>query len=53
MKLPTSVISWIFDYLTNRLQSVRLNELLSSLFVQTLAHLKAQFSALSVPTVYS
>ena len=30
MKLPSSIISWIFDYLTNRLQYVRLNELLSS-----------------------
>ena len=30
MKLPSSVISWIFDYLTNRLQYVRLNGLLSS-----------------------
>ena len=25
MKLPSSVISWIFDYLTRRLQYVRLN----------------------------
>ena len=30
MKLPSSVISWIFDYLTNRLQYARLNGLLSS-----------------------
>ena len=30
MKLPLSVISWIFDYLTNRLQHVRLNGGLSS-----------------------
>ena len=30
MKLPSSIISWIFDYLTSRLQYVRLNELLSS-----------------------
>ena len=30
MKLPSSVISWIFDYLTSRLQYVRLNRLLSS-----------------------
>ena len=30
MKLPSSVISWIFDYLTSRLQDVRLNGLLSS-----------------------
>ena len=30
MKLPSSVISWIFDYLTNRLQYVRLNGALSS-----------------------
>ena len=30
MKLPSSVISWIFDYLTNRLQYVRLNGVLSS-----------------------
>ena len=30
MKLPSSVISWIFDYLTSRLQYVRLNGLLSS-----------------------
>ena len=30
MKLPSSVISWIFDYLTNRLQDVRLTGLLSS-----------------------
>ena len=28
--LPSSVISWIFDYLTSRLQYVRLNGLLSS-----------------------
>ena len=41
MKLPSSVISWIFDYLTSRLQYVRLNGLLSS--VQTLVHLKVQF----------
>ena len=30
MKLLSSVISWIFDYLTSRLQDVRLNGLLSS-----------------------
>ena len=30
MKLPSSVISWIFDYLTSRLQYVRLNGLLLS-----------------------
>jgi len=30
MKLPSSVILWIFDYLTSRLQYVRLNGLLSS-----------------------
>ena len=30
MKLPSSVISWIFDYLTNNLQYVRLNGVLSS-----------------------
>ena len=30
MKLPSSVISWIFDYFTNRLQYVRLNGVLSS-----------------------
>ena len=30
MKLLSSVISWIFDYLTNRLQYVRLNGVLSS-----------------------
>ena len=30
MKLPSSVISWIFDYLTSRLQYIRLNGLLSS-----------------------
>ena len=30
MKLPSSVISWIFDYLTNRLQYVRINGFLSS-----------------------
>ena len=30
MKLPSSAISWIFDYLTNRLQYVRLNVVLSS-----------------------
>ena len=30
MKLPWSVISWIFDYLTSRLQYIRLNGLLSS-----------------------
>ena len=30
MKVPSSVISWIFDYLTRRLQYVRLNGLLSS-----------------------
>ena len=30
MKLPSSVISWIFDYLTNKLQYVRLNGVLSS-----------------------
>ena len=30
MKLPSSVISWIFDYLTNRLQYLRLNGVLSS-----------------------
>ena len=30
MKLPSSVISWIFDYLTSRLQYVKLNGLLSS-----------------------
>ncbi len=30
MKLPSPVISWIFDYLTSRLQYVRLNGLLSS-----------------------
>ena len=30
MKLPASVIYWIFDYLTRRLQYVRLNGLLSS-----------------------
>ena len=29
-KLPSSVISWIFDYLTSTLQHVRLNGLLSS-----------------------
>ena len=29
MKLPSSVISWIFDYLTNRLHYVRLNGVLS------------------------
>ena len=29
MKLPLSIISWIFDYLTSRLQYVRLNGLLS------------------------
>ena len=27
MKLPSSIISWIFDYLTSRLQYVRLNGL--------------------------
>ena len=30
MKLPSSVISWFFDYLTNRLQYIRLNGVLSS-----------------------
>ena len=30
MKLPSSIISWIFDYLTSSLQYVRLNGLLSS-----------------------
>ena len=30
MKLPSSVFLWIFDYLTNRLQYVRLNGALSS-----------------------
>ena len=30
MKLPSCVISWIYDYLTSRLQYVRLNGLLSS-----------------------
>ena len=30
MKLPSSVVSWIFDYFTNRLQYVRLNGVLSS-----------------------
>ena len=30
MKLPSSVILWIFDYLTNRLQYARLNGVLSS-----------------------
>ena len=30
MKLPSSVISWIFDYLTSKLQYVRLNGLLPS-----------------------
>ena len=30
LKLPSSIISWIFDYLTSRLQYVRLNGLLSS-----------------------
>ena len=30
MELPSFIISWIFDYLTNRLQYVRLNGLLSS-----------------------
>ena len=30
MKLTSSFISWIFDYLTNRLQYVRLNGALSS-----------------------
>ena len=30
MKLPSSIILWIFDYLTRRLQYVRLNGLLSS-----------------------
>ena len=30
MKLPSSVISWIFDYLTNRLQYLELNGVLSS-----------------------
>ena len=30
MKLPSSVISWIFVYLTSRLQYVRLNGLVSS-----------------------
>ena len=30
MKLLSSVISWIFDYLTNRLQHVRMNGVLSS-----------------------
>ena len=30
MKLPSSVVSWIFDYLTSRLRYVRLNGLLSS-----------------------
>ena len=29
MKLPSTVISWIFDYLTNRLHYVRLNGVLS------------------------
>ena len=35
MKLPSSVISWIFDYLTSRLQYVRLNGLLSSAITNT------------------
>ena len=30
IKLPSSIISWIFDYLTNRLQYVRINGFLSS-----------------------
>ena len=30
MKLPSSVIFWLFDYLTSRLQYVRLNESLPS-----------------------
>ena len=30
MKLPSSVVLWIFDYLTNRFQYVRLNGVLSS-----------------------
>ena len=30
MKLPSSVLSWIFDYLTNRHRYIRLNEVLSS-----------------------
>ena len=46
MKLPSSVILWIFDYLTSGLQYVRLNGLLSSalrVLEQTLVHLKVQF----------
>ena len=42
VKFPSSVISWIFDYLTNRLQYVCL-EYCHLLFVQTLGHLKVQF----------
>ena len=30
MKLPSSVVSWIFDYLTNRLQYIQLNGVLLS-----------------------
>ena len=30
MKLPSSVVMWIFDYLTNRLQYIWLNGVLSS-----------------------
>ena len=30
MKLPSSVVSWIFEYLTNRLQYARLNRVLIS-----------------------
>ena len=35
MKLPSSIISWIFDYLTSWLQYVRLNGLLSPAAIRT------------------
>ena len=43
IELPSSVVSWIFDYLTSRLQYVRLNGYCHLLLVQTLVHLKVQF----------
>ena len=54
MKLPSSVISWIFDYLTNRrLQYAQLYEVLSvsAISTNTGAPQGYSFSSLSVFTV--
>ena len=53
MKLESSVISWIFDYLTNRLQYVQLNGVLSSVICKNAGALQGTVLAPFLFSLYT